>query len=284
MLGTAVRAELQRLGLEYVTTASRVDITDQAAIADHAGQHPFSAIVNCAAYTRVDDAEADQDRAMAVNGLGPANLARAAAQIGAHLVHFSTDYVFDGRADRPYTESDACAPLNVYGRSKLAGEQAVLGLTASLDARRAYVIRTSWLYGHAGKNFVSTMLGLMQTHQKLRVVGDQLGRPTYCPDLAAAALALLSQPARAASGLYHFANTGATSWHGFASEILRQARELGFPVVTTEIEPVSSETYPRPARRPNYGILSTSRIERVLGTAPRAWQDALMDYLKALRP
>jgi len=285
MLARAVGARLGAAGVAAIGTDLELDIADPAVVLGFAEEHRFTHIVNCAAYTRVDDAEVELDQARAANATGPSNLARAAARTGAHLVHVSTDYVFDGRSSQPYVEDAPCAPQTAYGRTKREGEELVVAALGQPSVP-FHVIRTSWLFGEGGKNFVTTMLGLMAEREVLRVVSDQHGRPTYTRDLAEAALGLagiVPSGAPAASGFYHFANAGATTWHAFAEEILAVARTLGFELQTRTIEPVNTAAFPRPAPRPAYSVLSTRRIEQALGRAPRGWQDALAEYLGNLR-
>lgn len=277
MLGQAVAAQLRRLGHPFVGTDREVDITDAEAVRVQA--EGFSHIVNCAAYTAVDAAERDEATAHRVNGEGPENLARAAATTGATLLHVSTDYVFDGEAEAPYGEDAPCAPRSAYGRSKLAGEAALRGFG------RVYVVRTSWLFGPGGPNFVATMIDLMRERETLRVVVDQRGRPTYTRDLAGAMLSLLglSGPfdpgAAAAPGVYHFANAGETTWHGFAEAILAAGRARGLSLATQEIAAITTAEFPRPAPRPAYSVLDTARLESALGLRPRPFTAALEDYL-----
>jgi dTDP-4-dehydrorhamnose reductase len=286
MLARAVGARLAAAGVEAIGTDLEFDIADAAAVLEFVEQHRFTHIVNCAAYTRVDDAERELEAARAANATGPSSLACAAARTGAHLVHISTDYVFDGRSNEPYLEDGPCAPQSAYGRTKREGEELVVATLGHPDGARFHVIRTSWLFGEGGKNFVTTMLALMTEREVLRVVNDQHGRPTYTRDLAEAALGLAGIVPRgvpAESGFYHFANAGATTWYAFAEQILAVARALGFALKARTIEPVSTEAFPRPAPRPAYSVLSTRRIEHALGRAPRPWQDALAEYLGNLR-
>jgi len=288
MLARAVKAKLKAANIETVATDLDLDIGDAKAVLEFAQDNRFSHVVNCAAYTRVDDAETEVEAAHRVNALGPGNLALAATQTGSSLVHFSTDYVFDGRASQPYTEDMPCAPPSVYGRTKLQGEQLVLATLplGRADVRRVHLMRTSWLFGEGGNNFVATMLKLMADREMLRVVDDQFGRPTYTVDLAEATLCLagiLPDTKVADSGIYHFANAGETSWYGFSKSILARSRELGIDLRTHTIEPVSTAEYPRPAPRPAYSVLSTSRFELVMGSAPRPWETALTDYLIGIR-
>ncbi len=254
------------------------DIADGDAVRAAMERCRPAVIVNCAAYTNVDGAEADEPLAMRVNGLGPGHLARAAGEVGAILVHVSTDYVFDGGKTTPYAEDDPVAPMSAYGRSKLAGEEAIRasGLTAY------YIVRTSWLYGPGGKNFVETVIRLATEREELRIVDDQIGSPTYTGDLAAALFALLDAGAnRAPFGVYHFANGGETSWYGFACEIVALMRQLGMPVAARRIVPIATGDYPLPARRPAYSVFAGDKIRRATGMAIPAWRDSLAAYMRA---
>ena len=295
MLGTAAAAQLSRIGLDFVSTDLDLDIADPGAVDGFAREQAFNHIINCAAYTDVDGAESEPERAMAVNATGAENLARAAAALDASLVHISTDFVFSGKADRPYREDDHCSPVNAYGQSKLQGERLLLATAQERPAssRRLFIIRTSWLFGENGASFVGTVLSLVCSRDRLKVVDDQSGRPTYCRDLAEAALDLVglkvrtegeaSPQALPPSGIYHFANRGETTRYDFALGVLEAARSKGFPVRATGIDPVSSSAFPRPARRPPYSVLSTERIESALGRAPRHWRATLDDYLEVVK-
>ncbi len=232
---------------EQVTGLGRdsLDITDSSAVAAALDRHQPSVVVNCAAWTAVDDAEAHEADALLVNGDGAANLAAACARAGAAMVQLSTDYVFDGHASIPYAEGDPAAPRTAYGRTKLAGERAVL---ATLPAT-GYVLRTAWLYGAHGNSFVRTMIRLARKGGPVDVVTDQSGQPTWTADLAAQILSLVASGAPA--GIYHGTSSGQTTWFGLAQEIFDlqgAGREL--------VRPTTSDKYQRPAPRPPYSVLS----------------------------
>lgn len=285
MLGQAVRRLLKAAELPAVGTDRDLDIADLDAVRTFARDGAFTHIINCAAYSAVDDAEQHEEEATRVNGKGPENLALVAEEVGASILHYSTDYVFDGSADQPYREDAATAPLGAYGRSKLVGEQAVLSsIPAAPSERRVHVIRTSWLFGEGGPNFVATMLRLMAERDALRVVADQEGRPTYTADLAATSLRVagVSDATAPPSGIYHFANTGETTWHQFASTILELAKAKGLPIRAQSVEAIPTSAFPRPAARPSYSVLDTGRITEALGDAPRPWRAALDDYLRSM--
>jgi dTDP-4-dehydrorhamnose reductase len=241
-------------------TRAELDIADRAAVERALAEVRPDAVINCAAYTNVDGAEADEDGAARVNGEGAENVAAAAAAVGAFVVQPSTDYVFDGTKREPYVESDPTGPRSAYGRSKLAGEHA----TAQVNPRHA-IVRTSWLFGMDGKNFVETMLGLSGD---LKVVDDQVGCPTYTGHLAEA---LVELAGGRLTGVVHVAGSGTCSWHDFAAEIFRQAAKGD-----VELRPCTTEEYPRPAPRPAYSVLASERPD-----APRLpdWREGLKAYL-----
>lgn len=252
------------------------DLTDAARVRSVLSPLRPAVIVNCAAYTNVDGCESDAALAFRVNGEGPGILAAVAREIGSTLVHISTDYVFAGDGHTPYRETDPVGPRSVYGRSKLRGEEAIL----ASGLERHFILRTSWLYGPGGKNFVETMVRLARERKELRVVADQVGSPTYTGDLARAIFHLL-EPAEegrpAPYGLYHFSNQGACSWHRFAEAIVATARRCGEDLVVEKVLPIRTEEYPLPAPRPTYSVLDTGHYCRATGATVPAWQESL-DY------
>jgi dTDP-4-dehydrorhamnose reductase len=266
MLGRDVVSALARGGERVVgLTRRELDVTDERAV-QAALRHWLPAIVvNCAAWTAVDQAETHEDQALQVNGHGAASVAAACSVTGAWLVHMSTDYVFGGDGRQPYSEHDHAAPRTAYGRTKLAGEQAVLGQLP--DA--AYVVRTAWLYGVHGPNFVRTMIALARDGRTADVVNDQQGQPTWTADVASQIIALVRS--RAAAGVYHATSSGSTTWFGLARETFRL---LGAD--PARVRPTTSSAYPRPAPRPAYSVLGHD-----------AWATAdlepLPDWQRALR-
>ncbi len=231
-------------------------------------------VVNAAAHTAVDQAEQDRDAAFRVNAEAPAVLARACAARGALLLHYSTDYVFDGNATRPYREDDPTAPLGVYGESKLAGEVAI----RDSGARHA-ILRTAWVYAAHGRNFLRTMLRLASERDELRVVADQVGAPTPASWIADATAAMLRRGIDDA-GTWHVVADGETSWHGFASAIMREAVAAGLLARAPSVLPIGTADYPTPARRPAYSVLDTARLRRDFGLQPPGWEAGLRATLR----
>ena len=231
-------------------------------------------VVNAAAHTAVDQAEQDRDAAFRVNAEAPAVLARACAARGALLLHYSTDYVFDGNATRPYREDDPTAPLGVYGESKLAGEVAI----RDSGARHA-ILRTAWVYAAHGRNFLRTMLRLAGERDALRVVADQVGAPTPASWIADATAAMLRRGIDGA-GTWHVVADGETSWHGFASAIMREAVAAGLLARAPSVLPIGTADYPTPARRPAYSVLDTARLRRDFGLQPPGWEAGLRATLR----
>ncbi len=270
--GTPLCALLATRGVVRGFKHADCDITDEGRVRDVLGAARPDVVINCAAFTKVDDCEARAEEVLRVNGAGAGNVARAARDVGARVVQVSTDYVFDGKKAGEYVEDDVTGPeavLSSYGRSKLAGERAVI------EAGGAWlIVRTSWVFGPAGPNFVATILKAGRERPELQVVNDQRGRPTYAPDLAGAIVSLVEAGAR---GVVHAANSGACTWFEFACEIVRRAG------LTTPVRPCTTAEYPRPARRPANSVLDTSKFERLTGGAMRSWGEALAEYLPALR-
>jgi dTDP-4-dehydrorhamnose reductase len=239
-------------------------------------EHRPGIVVNAAAYTAVDAAERERDLAFAVNRDGSAALADACAEIGASLIQLSTDYVFDGEKRGPYEEDDPIHPLSVYGESKAAGEAAI---RARLEAH--VIIRTAWVYGPIGHNFVRTMLRLGGEREQVNVVDDQQGSPTSATEVARAVIAVVAALASGRTegfGTYHFCGAGTTTWYGFARAIFAGAEQRGMRVPRT-VAPITTAQYPTPARRPANSVLRSEKIARVFGVVARPWQDALADCL-----
>lgn len=279
MLGRQVVSEGRRRGHAVLgLSREQADVTDREGLLYWAREYRPELVVNCAAMTAVDDCESEEERAFAVNARGVGNAAAAARAVGARLVHVSTDYVFDGRGGEPYGEDAETAPLSVYGRSKLAGEEEVLGG----DGGETLVVRTSWLFGPGGTSFVTTMLRLLDGGtDPLRVVDDQVGCPTYAPYLARALWDLVRTgtggAGEGAGGLVHYRNREPVSWYGFAREIVASWRpDVG-------VEPVATEAFPRPASRPAYSVLAVDRFEAVTGRPVESWRAGLGEYLDRLR-
>jgi dTDP-4-dehydrorhamnose reductase len=258
-------------------THAQADIADRKAVEEAVRRHRPDIIVNAAAYTAVDKAESDLDRAFAVNEAGPRNLAAAAQDIGAVLVHLSTDYVFDGRKTDAYVEDDPVAPSSAYGRSKEAGERAVRETTPL-----HLILRTAWVYAAHGSNFLKTMVRLARERKLVRVVADQYGTPTSAADLADAIFAILPRLAEkdAALGTFHLTNAGRTTWNGFAQEIFAGLVRHGSPI--PRLEAITTADYPTPARRPAMSVLDCKKIYGAYGIRLRPWQDGVAATLDAL--
>jgi dTDP-4-dehydrorhamnose reductase len=253
-----------------------------AVLAKTIASNRISAVINAAAYTAVDLAETHEPEAMLANADSPGVIAGFCAAHNLPFVHYSTDYVFSGEGDRPWTERDPTAPLSAYGRSKLAGEQQV-----ARAGGNHLILRTSWVYDAVGKNFLTTMLRLGQDREVLKVVADQHGAPTYAPHLAAATLAALAQAQSLpvfASGVYHLCGSGETSWNGFARAIFAEAEKIKMPLRVRIVEPIPSSAYPMPAKRPLNSRLSMKKTQEILKLTLPRWEDGLSDCLSTLRP
>lgn len=228
-------------------------------------------IVNAAAYTAVDKAEEEAELAMAVNAVAPGILAEEAKRLGAPLVHYSTDYVFDGTATRPYRETDTVNPLGVYGRSKLAGEEAIRAVGPV-----HLILRTAWVYSMHGGNFLLTIQRLARERDELRIVADQRGAPNWAGEIARATAAILTRGGLTEkSGLYHLTCAGETTWHGFAEAIVASMRGAGEDVRATRVTPIATEDYPTPATRPAYSVLDCTKLRETFGVALPDWRDSL---------
>jgi dTDP-4-dehydrorhamnose reductase len=274
MLGTDLVAAWKRVNLQEPGTLpdivevpdwNTVDITDEPAVHAFVERHQPDLIVNCAAYTDVEGCTRDPSLAMTINGHAPGFIAAAAAKVGAQMLHISTDFVFDGTKGRPYMEDDPTNPISAYGESKLAGERSVQNHLPD-----ACIVRTAWLYGQHGKNFVATMLRLSRERDELRVVSDQIGCPTYTVDLADAIIRLIRCRAR---GLVNVVNGGECSWYDLARTSLQLAG------LTTRVVPITTAEFASPTKRPAYSVLSTARFTSLTGHQMRPWTQALQDFL-----
>ena len=254
----------------FNTDVAELDITDSAAIERFVTENAIDGIVNCAAYTAVDKAEENQDFCRVLNADAPGYLAAAIEKRGGWMIQVSTDYVFDGTNHKPYVETDPVCPNITYGRTKLAGEQAVM-----TSCSRAMVIRTAWLYSTFGNNFVKTMIRLGKEKQELGVIFDQIGTPTYARDLAVAIFAAISKGV--VPGIYHFSNEGVISWYDFTKAIHRIAG-----ISTCHVRPLHTEEYPTPAARPHYSVLDKTKIKQTFGIEIPYWEESLKECIEKL--
>ncbi len=268
MLGTDLVNSLRQAGSDPVAMdMDEVDIRDLGAVFDALHRVRPGVVFNCAAFTDVDGAETNREYAFLVNAKGPENLARACADAGLSLYHMSTDYVFDGRKDAPYSEDDPVNPVGVYAKSKAAGEKAV----REILPHHHCIVRTQWLFGVHGKNFVEAILNQARQKNVLKVVDDQHGSPTYALDLAAALIVLAR---RGTKGTFHVTNSGVTSWNAFARKILETAN-----ITDVRVDRITTEELGRKAPRPVYSVLDCTRFERTVGNPLRSWEAALAHYL-----
>ncbi|MHB1094388.1 dTDP-4-dehydrorhamnose reductase [Thiobacillus sp.] len=277
-VGWELQRTLSCLGEVVALDSGAMNLADADAVRRIVGEVAPNIIVNAAAYTAVDKAEREPELARAVNAVAPGILAEEAERLDALLVHYSTDYVFNGSGDRPWREDDSCDPLNVYGVTKLAGERAI-----QASGCRHLIFRTSWVYGARGSNFLLTMRRLMRERPELKIVSDQVGAPTWCRDLAEATALVLSQVAAPANrldegapwGVYHMTNAGETSWHGFA-EAIQTLDETGARLLS-----IPSGDYPTPARRPLNSRLDNDKLKQTFGIGLQDWRTALALCLEA---
>ncbi len=252
----------------YFTDRDTLDITNQNEVEQYCIQNNIKIIINCAAYTAVDKAEEDEANADAVNHLAVKYLAQIAKENDIRLIHISTDYVFDGKNYKPYTEEDPTNPQNVYGRTKLLGEEAI----QTINPPKAVIIRTSWVYSSFGNNFVKTMLRLGKERDELGVIFDQIGTPTYARDLAEAILTITQNSKLKTQNsvmVYHYSNEGVASWYDFAKAIFEMSN------INCRVEPVETKEYPTPATRPHYSLLNKAKIKKDFGIVVPYWRDSL---------
>lgn len=272
-LGRELRRSLAPLGEVVACDRSQLDLAAPDALRATVREIVPDLIVNAAAWTAVDKAESEPAAAHAINATAPGILAEEAKRLDAQLIHYSTDYVFDGSGDQPWTEADTTGPLSVYGQSKLAGEQAI-----AATGGRHLILRTSWVFGLHGANFMKTMLRLAAERDELRVIGDQFGAPTWTRHLADAT-AIVAARADSPSGLYHLAAAGETSWHGYAEAIFTEARKLGLLPKIPTVRRIASADFPLPAPRPANSRLDCSRFTADFGLALPDWRTGLADCL-----
>jgi dTDP-4-dehydrorhamnose reductase len=275
-LGRETVLALQAAG-EDVTgiDLKELDFSRPDQVADGIRAYQADWVVNCAAYTNVDKAEQEQELAFRVNRDSAKAVAEGVAAYGGRLLHVSTDFIFGGEQSHPYTEDDPANPLGVYGQSKWEGEQAVQAVMAD-----AVILRTAWVYGIHGHNFVKTMLRLAAERDELRVVDDQIGTPAWTADITRALLSLIEADA---SGVFNFTNEGVASWYDFASEIISNATDLGFPLKVKKISPIPSVDFPLPATRPAYSVLSKVKIRQALDYPIPHWRESLTAMMHSLQ-
>jgi len=276
-VGQELQRTLTSIGEVVGVDRQAVDLTQAAQIRAQIQEIKPDVIVNAAAYTAVDKSETESELAMAINATAPTQMAIAAQEIGAKILHISTDYVFDGKNHTPYLETDATDALGVYGKSKLQGE---IGVRDNCD--RHLILRTAWVYGSRGHgNFVKTMLRLGKERSELKVVADQVGSPSWSYDIALAITQLIDKSSKDESikGIYHYTNSGVASWYDLAVATFAEARELGFPLEIERVIPISTAEFPTPTERPAYSVLSKAKITAAIGVHPPYWRDSLRKML-----
>ena len=286
-VGAALQPQLEMLGEVSAHNRATCDLGNPAQLRDTVRVVRPDLIVNAAAYTAVDKAEADTDLCHRINAEAPGILAEEANALNAWLIHYSTDYVFDGTKTSAYVENDAPSPLNAYGRSKLAGDRAVVAATPNHT-----ILRVSWVYGLAGRNFPKSILKLASERDELRVVADQFGAPTSADLIAEVTAQIVRRylgisartAATPARGIFNVAPSGRVSWHEFAVELIREARSQNWPLKLSEkaVVPITTEQYPTPAKRPRNSLLDTTKLRRLLGTDLPPWQAPLREFIAHL--
>jgi dTDP-4-dehydrorhamnose reductase len=272
-LGRDVEKLLVERREEFVSSDIEVDIRDWDSLKSYVTGKEIDWIVECSGYTAVDRAEKEPEEAFGVNAHGTLNIAEIACETGTKLVHISTDYIFNGEKEGAYSEDDSPDPLGVYGKSKLEGERNI-----QTTVKEHYIIRTSWLYGRHGSNFVNTMLNLLKEKSEVKVVADQWGSPTYTKDLARVILQIIELDNRV-YGVYHFSGEGKTSWYYFTQEIFARAREHDIVKRDVTISPIPAAEYSAAARRPRNSYLSKDKIKAAFNIAVPRWQDSLEEFL-----
>ncbi|HEC62000.1 MAG TPA: dTDP-4-dehydrorhamnose reductase [bacterium] len=277
LLGREVVRHLQSAGESHIGTDVEADISDADVLWSFLRGRKPSWIINCAAYTAVDKAEDNQDAVYRVNFEGPRNLAAIAQENGSTMIHVSTDYVFDGEGSFPYTEDQPVDPVGVYGKSKAEGEKAVAD-----ELESHYIVRTAWLFGKHGTNFVHTMLRAMNERDSVGVVSDQRGSPTYAVDLASTLVAIAARGEPIPYGIYHYTNEGETTWYEFAQSIYTEGQQRGLIQGNCVIQPIHTSEFPTKSKRPAYSVLSKDKTRRALGLIIPSWRDALCRFLDEL--
>ena len=276
-VGQELQLTLPQLGEVISIGREELDLTNSEKISQLIREIHPDYLVNAAAYTAVDKAETEPDLAYSINAIAPKIMAESAEKIKAKFLHISTDYVFDGRKNTPYLETDLTNPLGVYGQSKLRGEEEIKTVNS-----QAIILRTAWVYGSYGKsNFVKTMLRLGKEREELKVVVDQVGSPTWAKDIAAAITHLLINADNPA-GIYNFTNSGIASWFDLTKAIFEEAKISGIPLKIQRVIPITTAEYPTPAARPAYSVLSGQKISQQLGYIPPYWRDSLKAMLNQL--
>lgn len=276
-LASEIQACVPDDGSCQFASMEELDITNQEQVHDFVGRGAFEVVINAAAYTAVDRAEADTETAIRVNGRGPRFLAEACRKVGTRMVHVSTDFVFDGHASAPIKPDASVSPLSVYGSSKLEGEEAV----REVLGKDGLIVRTAWVYAAGGQNFVGTMLRLMEEREHLRVVADQIGTPTWARTLAKSILEMVRQNAR---GTHHLTDAGVASWYDFAVAIRDLGIERGLISSSVTIEPIATDEYPTPAARPSYSVLDKASSFEILGGPTPHWRESLARCLDSWIP
>ncbi|MEM9909048.1 MAG: dTDP-4-dehydrorhamnose reductase [Cyanobacteria bacterium P01_D01_bin.44] len=277
-VGQALQMPLSQLGEVVSWHRQDLDLTHLEVLSSAVLTQQPDVIVNAAAYTAVDKAEAEPTLAHQINGAAPKQLALAARDCGATLIHISTDYVFDGTQGSPYAETDIPHPQSVYGHSKLAGEQGIQAVGG-----RYAILRTAWVYGAQGKgNFVKTMLRLGADRETLKVVADQVGSPTWSQEIANTIAAMIPVLNEQTYGLYHYTNSGVASWYDLAVAVFEEAAQLGFPLKVQNVLPIATAEYPLPAQRPTYSVLSGIKLRDLLGITAPHWRQSLRQMLTEL--